>query len=288
MKEHIRDVMKKAREEHKAIAAFTVQNAEMIKTVLKVSKKLSVPVLLMFGQKPLQHLDMRVLVSIARTYEDLNGMPVYLHLDHSRNLDQIRRAVEVGFDSVMYDGSALPWNENIEATKRVVDIACLKNVVVEAEIGKIAGVEDDIQVSASDAYLTTTEQAVGFAEQTKVDWLAVSIGTAHGWYKETPKLDYSRIKDIRAAVKVPLVMHGGSGLSDEAFRQAIKAGITKINVDTELRRAFMLGLKDALATEHALEDLLYYLNHAEESLAAIVLEKLQLFQTSQYDVNQEG
>src|SRR5665648_135565 len=157
MKRHVREVMMQARAEQNALAAFTVQDAEMIKIVLSVSKELSIPVLLMLGQKPLQHLDMKVMVNIARTYEDLFSMPVYLHLDHSRNLDQIRRAVELGFDSVMFDGSALPWMENIETTKKVVDIARAKDVVVEAEIGKIAGVEDDINVRASDAYLTTTE-----------------------------------------------------------------------------------------------------------------------------------
>ncbi|WP_434512697.1 class II fructose-bisphosphate aldolase [Desulfitobacterium sp. AusDCA] len=285
MKKHIRDVMMKARSEQNAVAALTVQNAEMIKTVLKVSKELSVPVLLMLGQKPLQHLDMKVMVNIARTYEDLNAMPVYLHLDHSRDLDQIRRAVELGFDSVMFDGSALPWNKNIELTKKVVDMASSKNVAVEAELGKIAGVEDDIVVRESDSNLTTPEEAVDFTAKTNIDWLAVSIGTAHGWYKEKPKLDYSRIKEIRAAVNVPLVMHGGSGLSDDAFRQAIQSGITKVNVDTELRRAFMSGLQEALSTEHAIEDLIYYFKNAEESLAATVRGKLQLFQTSQFKDN---
>lgn len=285
MKKHIRDVMMKERSEQNAVAALTVQNAEMIKTVLKVSKELSVPVLLMLGQKPLQHLDMKVMVNIARTYEDLNAMPVYLHLDHSRDLDQIRRAVELGFDSVMFDGSALPWNKNIELTKKVVDMASSKNVAVEAELGKIAGVEDDIVVRESDSNLTTPEEAVDFTAKTNIDWLAVSIGTAHGWYKEKPKLDYSRIKEIRAAVNVPLVMHGGSGLSDDAFRQAIQSGITKVNVDTELRRAFMSGLQEALSTEHAIEDLIYYFKNAEESLAATVRGKLQLFQTSQFKDN---
>lgn len=278
MKKHVREVMQGMRTAKKALAAFTVQNAEMMKTVLNVSKEQSVPVLLMLGQKPLQHLDMKVMVSMARAFEELYAIPVYLHLDHSRNLDQIQRAVDLGFDSVMYDGSALPWQENIKMTQRVVEMARVKNVAVEGEIGKIAGVEDDIHVRASDAYITTVDEAVDFVNQTNVDWLAVSIGTAHGWYKQAPQLDYPRIREIRAAVEVPLVMHGGSGLTDEAFRQAIESGMTKINVDTELRRAFMSGLKDALTSDHAVEDLIYYFNRAEESLASTVRAKLQLFQ----------
>ena len=276
MKRHVREVMLQAHSEGNALAAFTVQDAEMIKIVLSVSKELSIPVLLMLGQKPLQHLDMKVMVNIARTYEDLYSMPVYLHLDHSRNLDQISRAVELGFDSVMFDGSALPWTENIETTKKVVAIARAKDIVVEAEIEKIAGVEDDIHVRASDAYLTTTEEAKEFVELTKVDWLAVSIGTAHGWYRETPKLDYARIEEIRATVDVPLVMHGGSGLSDEAFRQAIKCGVTKINVDTELRRAFMTGIAKSITGEHAIEDFVFHFRAGEDSLAQTVREKLRV------------
>ncbi|KJS49007.1 class II fructose-bisphosphate aldolase [Desulfosporosinus sp. BICA1-9] len=279
MNKHVRNVMLEAREKSYGLAAFTVQNAEMIKTVLNVSKELAVPVLLMFGQKPLQHLDMKVLVNIARTYEDIYEIPVYLHLDHSRNLDQIQKAIEEGFDSVMYDGSALSWEDNIANTRRVVAMAQVKDVVVEAEIGKIAGVEDDIQVRENEAYLTTPEEAKEFTELTGTDWLAVSIGTAHGWYHETPKLDYTRIEAIRAAVNIPLVMHGGSGLSDDAIRQAIKAGITKINVDTELRRAFMSGVADSLSLNQVLEDFVSHIKVGEEKLAQTVREKLMLFGT---------
>lgn len=279
MKKHVREVMMQAREDQTAFAAFTVQNAEMIKIVLSASKELSVPVLLMFGQKPIQHLNMNVLVNIARTYEELYSIPVYLHLDHSRNLDQIHQAIELGFDSVMYDGSALSWKENVENTKKVVDMAKLKNTVVEAEIGKIAGVEDDIRVRESEAYLTTPEEAKEFAESTGIDWLAVSIGTAHGWYSETPRLDYPRIEAIRSAVDIPLVMHGGSGIADDAIRLAIKAGMSKINVDTELRRAFMAGIADSLATDHALEDFVYHFQAGQEKLARTVHEKLMLFGT---------
>lgn len=284
MKKHVREVMLKARTEKYAIAAFTVQNAEMIKTVLDVSKKLSAPLLLMFGQKPLQHLDMEVLVNIARTYEDIYSFPVYLHLDHSRNLEQINRAIELGFDSVMYDGSALSWDENIENTKKVVDMAKQKDSVVEAEIGKIAGVEDDIKVRASEAYLTTPEEAKEFAVSTGIDWLAVSIGTAHGWYHETPQLDYPRIEAIRAVIDVPLVMHGASGLSDDAIRHAISSGMCKINVDTELRRAFMAGIASSLAaTNHSLEDLVYHFKAGEEKLAQTVSEKLVVFGTQRVE-----
>ncbi|WP_407305620.1 ketose-bisphosphate aldolase [Desulfosporosinus sp. SB140] len=279
MKKHVRNVLFEAREKRYGLAAFTVQNAEMIKTVLKVSKELADPVLLMLGQKPLQHLDMKVLINIARTYEDIYETPVYLHLDHSRNLDQIQKAINLGFDSVMYDGSQLSWAENIANTKKVVAMAQVRDVAVEAEIGKIAGVEDDIQVRENEAYLTTPEEAKEFAELTGTDWLAVSIGTAHGWYRETPKLDYPRIEAIRAAVKIPLVMHGGSGLSDDAIRRAIKAGITKINVDTELRRAFMSGVSDSLSSNQALEDLVSHFKVGEEKLAQTVREKLMLFGT---------
>lgn len=279
IKKPVQNIMLEARERHYAVPAFTVQNAEMIKTVLSVSKELSSPLLLMFGQKPLQHLEMKVLVNIARTYEDLYQIPVYLHLDHSRSLEQVQRAIELGFDSVMYDGSALSWEDNVENTQKVVTMAKSKGIAVEGEIGKIAGVEDDIQVRENEAYLTTTEEAREFAQLTGVDWLAVSIGTAHGWYHESPKLNYPRIKALRATLEIPLVMHGGSGLSDKAFVQAIKSGITKINVDTELRRAFMIGLSESLSSNQALEDMVNHFERGQESLTYVVQEKLSLFHT---------
>lgn len=279
IKKPVQNIMLEARERHYAVPAFTVQNAEMIKTVLSVSKELSSPLLLMFGQKPLQHLDMKVLVNIARTYEDIYQIPVYLHLDHSRSLEQVQRAIELGFDSVMYDGSALSWEDNVENTKKVVTMAKSKGIAVEGEIGKIAGVEDDVQVRENEAYLTTTEEAREFAQLTGVDWLAVSIGTAHGWYRESPKLNYPRIKALRATLEIPLVMHGGSGLSDKAFVQAIKSGITKINVDTELRRAFMMGLSESLSSNQALEDMVNHFERGQESLTYVVQEKLSLFHT---------
>lgn len=277
MKRNVREVMLEAREKHFSIGAFTAQNAEMIKTFLGVSRELSAPILVMFGQKPLQHLDMQVLVRIARTYEDLYSIPVYLHLDHSRNLEQISRAIELGFDSVMYDGSALPWQENVENTKEVVAMAKSKGIVVEGEIGKITGVEDDIRVGKHDANLTTVNEAKNFADSTGVDWLAVSIGTAHGWYRETPTLDFSRIRAIRAAVDIPIVMHGGSGLGDDVVRFAIEAGISKINVDTELRRAFMSGIADSLVKVSSVDDLVFHFKAGQDKLAQTVTEKLMLF-----------
>lgn len=281
---NVREVMLEARTERFGFAAFSVHNAEMIEALLKVSKELAVPVMVQLGQKALQHLDMAVLVTTARTFGELLKVPVYIHLDHSRDLNQIKRAIDLGFDSVMYDGSASSWQENVANTQKVVAMAREKGTVVEAEIGKIAGVEDDIRVREGEANLTSPQEAKEFAEQTGTDWLAVSIGTAHGWYKEVPKLDYTRIEAIRTAVDIPLVMHGGSGLSDEAFQQVIKAGISKINVDTELRRAFMSGIAGSLQSGHVVEDLAYHVEAGADNLAQVIRAKLKLFQTRSYSI----
>lgn len=281
---NVREVMLEARTERFGFAAFSVHNAEMIEALLKVSKELAVPVMVQLGQKALQHLDMAVLVTTARTFGELLKVPVYIHLDHSRDLNQIKRAIDLGFDSVMYDGSASSWQENVANTQKVVAMAREKGTVVEAEIGKIAGVEDDIRVREGEANLTSPQEAKEFAEQTGTDWLAVSIGTAHGWYKEVPKLDYTRIEAIRTAVDIPLVMHGGSGLSDEAFQQVIKAGISKINVDTELRRAFMSGISCSLQSGHVVEDLAYHVEAGADNLAQVIRAKLKLFQTRSYSI----
>lgn len=278
----IKAIMEASRAGSFGLAAFSVHNAEMMAGVLDVSKELDVPVLLQIGQKALQNMNMAVFVETARALSRSMQIPVYLHLDHSRNLEQVRQAVDLGFDSVMYDGSSLTWGENVNNTRLVVEMAKSKGIAVEAEIGKIAGVEDDISVRSSDAYLTTPEEARLFVEATGTDWLAVSIGTAHGWYKEKPQLDYERIRAIRSAVEVPLVMHGGSGLADESFREAILAGISKINVDTELRRAYMEGVFASLSSGQAVEDFWRHVTEGQHVLSTTVRAKLQVFATRRF------
>lgn len=203
------------------------------------------PIMIQVGQKVIQTLGMEALKGLIDTYEKEFDVPVAIHLDHSRQFEQTMQAVQMGFQSVMFDGSGLSFEENTAITRKVVDIARALEIGSEGEIGKIGGTEDDITVDEKDALITTTEEAVAFVEATDVDYLAVSIGTAHGIYKETPNLRFERLKEIVEAVERPVVLHGGSDVPDEQVQRAISLGIAKINVDTELRQAFTRGVQEA-------------------------------------------
>ncbi|WP_153720758.1 class II fructose-bisphosphate aldolase [Sporosarcina cascadiensis] len=228
------------------VGAFSAHNAETVIAIMEAAKEEQAPIMIQIGQKVIQTLGMEALKGLIDTYEKEYSVPIAIHLDHSREFEQTMSAVQMGFQSVMFDGSGLSFEENIEITKKVVDVARALGIGSEGEIGKIGGTEDDITVDEKDALITTTEEAVAFVEATDVDYLAVSIGTAHGMYKETPNLRFERLEEIVAAVKRPVVLHGGSDIPDEQVRRAIGLGIAKINVDTELRQAFTRGIQEAL------------------------------------------
>ncbi|WP_368503187.1 ketose-bisphosphate aldolase [Alkalihalophilus sp. As8PL] len=227
------------------VGAFSAHNAETIQAILEAAEEEQSPIMIQVGQKVIQNIGlepMKVLIdSLAKNYT----IPIAIHLDHSRQFEQTMEAVQCGFQSVMFDGSALSFEENTAITRKVVEISRALNIGSEGEIGKIGGTEDDITVDEKDALITTVEEAVAFILATDVDYLAVSIGTAHGIYKETPKLRFERLEEISNAVKRPIVLHGGSDVPDEQVQKAISLGVSKINVDTELRQAFTQGVQEA-------------------------------------------
>ena len=180
----------------------------------------------------------------------------------------------------MIDGSKFPFEENVELTKRIVDVAHSVGVSVEGELGRIGGTEDDISVSEKDALLTPPDQAVEFIERTGVDLLAVAIGTAHGIYKGKPALDFERLKVISSLVDIPIVLHGASGVSDDDIKRAISLGIRKINIDTELRVAFVKGITDTLHQNPDEIDPRKILGRAREGMTKVVREKIRLFGSS--------
>ena len=229
------------------VGAFSAHNAETVLAIFEAAAEEKAPIMIQVGQKVIQTLGMEALKGLIDTYEKEFDVPVAIHLDHSRQFEQTMQAVQMGFQSVMFDGSGLSFEENTETTKKVVDIARALGIGSEGEIGKIGGTEDDITVDEKDALITTTEEAVAFVEATNVDYLAVSIGTAHGIYKETPNLRFERLKEIVEAVHRPVVLHGGSDVPDEQVQRAISLGIAKINVDTELRQAFTRGVQEAFS-----------------------------------------
>jgi fructose-bisphosphate aldolase class II len=177
----------------------------------------------------------------------------------------------------MIDGSKHAFEENIALTQKVVEVAHPNNVGVEAELGKIGGVEDDIVVDAADASFTDPKEAAEFVERTGVDALAIAIGTAHGVYKGEPKLDFKRLEEIAAATDVPLVLHGASGIGDEQIRKAVPFGITKINIDTDLRVAFSQAIKDVLAKNPGEIDPRKILGPARDAMKEVARKKMRLF-----------
>jgi fructose-bisphosphate aldolase, class II len=173
--------------------------------------------------------------------------PLYLMMDHSESVEACGRCIENGFSIVMYDGSALPFEENVRCTREVVAMAHKRGVLVEAEIGRLPGREEHLDVSEMEALYTDPKEAKDFWERTGIDLLAIAFGTAHGFYKSAPRLDYDVIRETRRLTNAPLVMHGGTGVPDADIRMAVSCGVKKVNVGTELKHAYVSTLRQTLA-----------------------------------------
>ena len=231
-------ILKKAKREKWAIGQFNFSTIEQLKGIIGAAKKLSAPVILGTSEKESKFLGLEETIAQVRILENKMGLKLFLHLDHGKDLNYIKRAVDLGFDSVHFDGSELPFKENLKLTKKIVNYGHKKNVLVEGELGYLRGESRFFQkkkVAIKKEDLTRPKQAQEFVEKTKVDLLAPAIGNVHGIYPEMPELDFERLKEIREKTNAFLVLHGGSGLSRDEIKKAIKFGIQKININTELR-----------------------------------------------------
>ncbi|WP_347862044.1 class II fructose-bisphosphate aldolase [Salimicrobium sp. PL1-032A] len=236
-------MLNKAYEEGYGIGAFSAHNAETILAILEAAEEEKSPVMIQIGQKVIQTLGLKPMKDMIDSFSEQFTIPICIHLDHSREFEQTMHAIQLGFQSVMFDGSALSFEENTKITKQVAAVGKVLGIGTEGEIGKIGGTEDDITVDEKDALITTTQEGTDFMNATDVDYLALSIGTAHGIYKQTPNLRFDRIEEISNAIQRPLVLHGGSDVPDEQVKRAISLGISKINVDTELRQSYTKGIQ---------------------------------------------
>jgi fructose-bisphosphate aldolase class II/tagatose 1,6-diphosphate aldolase GatY/KbaY len=225
-----------------ALLATNFYNFETLKGVLLAAKDQNSPIILQMTKSSIDYLGIDNAVAMARAGLKSFGIEGWLHLDHGPDIELVKACLEAGFDSVMYDGSELPLRKNIENTKKVVQLANEYGANVEAELGYIA----KLGQSKDKIEHTSVRDAKVFVEETGVDTLAVAIGSSHGFYKQKPKLDFDRLKEIKDAVKIPLVLHGGSGIPVEDVRIAIENGICKVNVATEIKNIFMQTLKDLL------------------------------------------
>lgn len=230
----LKEVLKEANDLNMAIGAFNTHNLEMLPAIIQAAVNQKTPVIIQTSCGTANYVGHRNLVAVCKSMAEEYGVDVVLHLDHAKDYNEIRKAIDAGYSSVMFDGSSLPLKENILGTKRVVEYARKHGVSVEAELGTVGGTEDGIAVSQDEVRYTDPTDAVEFVKQTGIDALAVAIGTNHGQYKSKTEISFEQLEKIRDAVDIPLVIHGGTGVKEEDVQHVINLGIRKFNVGTEL------------------------------------------------------
>lgn len=278
--ENMRDMLAKAAAGKYAVGAFNMLDYNSTKAVVRAAEEMSKPVIIQTSAKTVIFWGTSAIITWVRELCESSPVPIALHLDHCKDLDLIRQCIESGWTSVMIDASARPFEENLALSRRVVEMARPRNITVEAELGAIVGVEDDIHVKEQDAHLADPDQAVRFCSEVKPDCFAPAVGTAHGVYKGTPKIAFDLIEEIATRTKVPLALHGGTGLSDDVFRRCISLGCAKVNISTQLKYAFIDGFV-AYHNSHATEyNPLKVIEAQFDELKQGIVEKIKLFSDS--------
>ncbi len=279
-----------------AVAAFNFNNYEFLDAICKAAADLDVPVILATSEGGIRYMGIEVVRPMVEALVGRYGITAALHLDHGRSFETVLRAIRYGYTSVMIDASDKPYTENVAITRRVVEVAKPLGITVEAELGVLAGVEDDVR--AEKGIYTDPDEAKAFVEETGVDMLAVAVGTSHGAhkFKGEPRIDVPRIRRIRDLTGVPLVLHGASGVyrdyaeklgmndargvPDEVLKEAIRAGIRKVNTDTDLRMAFKVGVLEALG-EYSGIDPRKYLGRGREEVYRMAVRRLKVISLGQ-------
>jgi fructose-bisphosphate aldolase class II len=297
-----KDLLVPARRKAYAVGAFNINNLETVLAVSEAAVEEKSPAIVAVTPSAIKYGGLPYLAKIVRTAAESSAAPMSLHLDHGEDFDTVSKCIAGGFTSVMIDGSRLKYEENIALTKRVVDLAHPKKVSVEAELGRLAGVEEKT-VEEKDAILTDPNSAKEFVNRTAVDALAVAVGTSHGAYKfkAEPKLDFERLKSISEKLDIPLVLHGASsvpkwiiekaakygaqlegakGIPEEHIQKAISLGIAKINIDTDLRLAFTASVREVLANSPKEFDPRKILGPAKDAMKEVIRGKMHLFGSS--------
>ncbi|RBP90724.1 tagatose-bisphosphate aldolase catalytic subunit [Cytobacillus firmus] len=268
------DMFRKAQQEEYAIPAFNIHNLETFQVVVDTAAELNSPVILASTPGTISYSGGDYLVSIGNAAAKRYEIPIALHLDHFESFEEIKKYIEFGFKSVMIDASHHPFEENVKIVKEVVDYAHEYGVSVEAELGRLGGVEDDLVVDEKDAKFTNPEQAGKFVELTGIDSLAVAIGTAHGLYKGEPKIDFDRLDEIRSMVSIPLVLHGASDIPDTMVKRTIELGICKVNIATDLKIPFSNAVKQYFTENPDANDPRKYMTPGKEAMKKVVEEKI--------------
>ncbi len=261
-----------------ALCGFDFVNLETAKAVIAGAEELRAPVILMVTEGGVKYAGLDYIAAIGKVAAEGAQVPVALHLDHCSKFDLIVQAIKAGFTSVMIDASHLPFAENLQLAKEVVRVAHAAGVSVEAELGRIGGKEDNIQVKEADAFMTDPVAAVEFVAATKVDCLAVAIGTSHGIYMGEPNLNLVLLQELKSVLDIPLVLHGGSGLPAAMVKKAVEIGIRKFNVWTELAVAQTNTIRTVLKENPDLYDPRPLFTPTIEAMKEVVKSKIQLTQ----------
>jgi fructose-bisphosphate aldolase, class II len=274
------EFLPKAKANKFAVGQFNMNNLEFAQAIMEAAIAEKSPFIYGVSEGALKYMGMEYTVAIAEAAAKKSGLPIALHLDHGSSFEVAMACIRAGFSSVMFDGSHYGLEENIKLTKEVVKAAHAMGVSVEGELGTIGGVEDDISVDEEHASLAKPEEAIRFYEETGVDCLAIAVGTAHGMYKGEVKIHFDIIQKVASAIPVPVVLHGGSGVPDDAIKNSIAAGVGKINVNTENQVACTNAIREVLAADSNVYDPRKYLTPAKKAMVAVVQEKIRLFGSS--------
>ena len=293
------EMFKKSLKSDYAIGAFNVNNMEIIQGIVDAAKQEQAPIILQVSAGARKYAKPAYLLKLVEAAMMDTGLDICLHLDHGEDFEICKQCIDGGFTSVMIDGSKHPFEDNVALTKKVVEYAHAHGVVVEAELGKLAGVEDNIKVDSKFATYTDPEEAAEFVEKTGVDSLAIAIGTSHGAYKFSgdPQLDFDRLREIHKLIPdTPLVLHGAStvlpefvdkcnqyggnipgakGVPEEMITEAAKYGICKVNIDTDLRLAMTAEIRKYLAENPKEFDPRKYLGPARDAISSMVSHKIR-------------
>lgn len=266
----------KAQNENYAVPAFNIHNLETLQVVVDTAAELKSPVIIAGTPGTVQYAVAEYLVAIAEVAAQKHSIPIALHLDHFEELEEIKNCIDIGFTSAMIDASKEPFEENVQKVKKIVEYAHVKGKVVEAELGKLVGIEDDMIVDEKESAYTDPEMAKEFVERTGIDSLAVAIGTAHGLYKGEPKLDFDRLKEIKSKVSIPLVLHGASDVPELLVKRAIGLGICKVNIATDLKIPFANAVKKYFIEHVDANDPRKYMTPGKIAMKEIVISKIKM------------
>ena len=275
--ENMNAMLSEARKGRYAVGAFNMLDYNSTKAIIEAAEHLNAPVIIQTSAKTVIFWGSAAIISWVRQLVKTSTVPVALHLDHCKDLQLIAECIDAGWSSVMIDASSKPFEENLALSRQVVEMARPRQVTVEAELGAIVGVEDDIHIKEQDAHLADPEQAIRFCEQVQPDCFAPAIGTAHGIYKGEPKIAYDRLEQIACRTSIPLALHGGTGLADAVFKKCIALGCAKVNISTQLKYAFIDGFVAYHNSHNTQYDPLKVIGAQFDALKAGIIGNINLF-----------